>query len=759
MEWIWRKQNKKDPQMEVFQKKANINAIYDDWNISIAADSRYRLYINGKRILDGPCKGTREKRYFDTINIMPFLSVGRNVMTIFVAHYSPSVLLSNAFMAGPTSVVSSEQGVLSVSDSYSVWDTNDTWSCMPFIGYEFSHIISQLSFMEKYDSNRLPEGTFEYDFNPNNWEKPKIFEDFYTGTEYGQKFCEWELQSRSIPLMIESEERFNRIMRCKSNQVLQWNDLLTKKEITIPANTVTWVEVEASSYATAFPYLSVLGGKGTFFAFIYSECYYQKCKDGTIRKGIRDDCNKRAIIAGYKDVFVADGNENTYIPFYYRAFRYIRLEIRTGNEPVKITRFAYIRSKYPLLCKATFETEAKQYGDLWAISINTLNACMYETYIDCPYYEQLQYTLDTVLQMQYTYSISDDDRLARKAIDDFYISQLPSGLIPANAPARVNQIITGFPLFWIFMLENHYIRFEDSFFIKKYLQGADKVIDYFKSHINNYGFVCNTENWNFVDWVDGWKMGVPIKHSNGGNVIYTLMLSATVKSLSFLYEKCCLYSKSKELKEFAEKLSQNVLRYAFDTEEGLFYNEYPFDVNDKKSQHAQIWAVLSDTVKGEDANKLMNKILSHNNLSEVSYCMTYFLLRAADKAGCYQMTQGIWEKFFRLLPLNLQTVPEDDLIQRSDCHGWGAVALYDFIHCGLGIGLDECGVVIIQPKMLWLGHCKGKAPTKSGMISVEWNYKKEIFTLSASCDKMVDFIIIQPNGHTRKYKNTKYVLI
>lgn len=38
---------------------------------------------------------------------------------------------------------------------------------------------------------------------------------------------------------------------------------------------------------------------------------------------------------------------------------------------------------------------------------------MMETFMDCPYYEHLQYIMDTRLQMLFTYAVSNDTGLVK----------------------------------------------------------------------------------------------------------------------------------------------------------------------------------------------------------------------------------------------------------------------------------------------------------------------------------------------------------
>ena len=54
-----------------FKKSFTLDAVCDAL-FEISAQARYKLYINGSFVACGPCKGTREKTYFDTVNVTEF---------------------------------------------------------------------------------------------------------------------------------------------------------------------------------------------------------------------------------------------------------------------------------------------------------------------------------------------------------------------------------------------------------------------------------------------------------------------------------------------------------------------------------------------------------------------------------------------------------------------------------------------------------------------------------------------------------------
>ena len=70
------------------------------------------------------------------------------------------------------------------------------------------------------------------------------------------------------------------------------------------------------------------------------------------------------------------------------------------------------------------------------IGWRTARLCAVETYMDCPYYEQLQYIGDTRIQALVSLFNSGDDRLAKNAIDQLDQSRLPDGVTLSRYPSR-----------------------------------------------------------------------------------------------------------------------------------------------------------------------------------------------------------------------------------------------------------------------------------------------------------------------------------
>ena len=95
-----------------------------------------------------------------------------------------------------------------------------------------------------------------------------------------------------------------------------------------------------------------------------------------------------------------------------------------------------------------------------------------ETYMDCPYYEQLRYVGDTRIQAMVSLYNTGDDRLMRNAITQINYSRMAEGITLSRYPTAKAQEIPTFSLRWIGMLHDYYIYRNDPSFVKQFIPGA-----------------------------------------------------------------------------------------------------------------------------------------------------------------------------------------------------------------------------------------------------------------------------------------------
>jgi len=86
----------------------------------------------------------------------------------------------------------------------------------------------------------------------------------------------------------------------------------------------------AKAMISGYPQLTVSGGLGATIKLTYSEALY----DADMKKG-RSRPGGRPQGAGYFDTFIADGARRSFMPLWWRTWRYAELEIQTGKAPLK----------------------------------------------------------------------------------------------------------------------------------------------------------------------------------------------------------------------------------------------------------------------------------------------------------------------------------------------------------------------------------------------------------------------------------------
>ena len=289
-------------------------------------------------------------------------------------------------------------------------------------------------------------------------------------------------------------------------------------------------------------------------------------------KGNRDEVTGK-IIAGLTDKFLPDGGKSrTFRPLWWRAYRYVEVAVTTADEPVSVDDVRGAFSAYPFQLRATFESDDPVLSKIWDVGWRTARLCAHETYMDTPYWEQLQYVGDTRIQALISLYSTGDDRLVKNAIELFNESRLPDGLTQSRYPTMLPQIIPPFSLFWIGMMHDLYQYGGDAASLRKYLHGAGAVLDWFADRRMPTGLLGRLEWWNFVDWVEGhgFEDGEPPTEKDGGSAILSLQFALALREAADLEAAFGSPETAARYRGLADRVCAAVRRTAWDPAKQLF---------------------------------------------------------------------------------------------------------------------------------------------------------------------------------------------
>ena len=695
-----------------FRKKISLPAKPDRFLLHISADNRYRFFVNGKPVCFGPARGDFYNWYYESIDISDYLKVGENTLAAVV--WNMAELASVAQISNQTAFVVQGDG-----ETEKIANTDQSWKVYQNNAYQ----AVSLDNMERLHSYMVigPGDYIKAAKYPWNWEK-EVFNDLKwksaepitnpepmgSGTDN-----RWTMVPRSIPLMPENLQRFGKIRR--SSAPLGKSDILQgKNAFIIPAGKKVSILLDQGFNTVAYPEILLSKGKGATVKLTYAETLF---KNGV--KGNRDEVEGKTLIGNY-DIFEMDGSsKRLFRPLWQRTYRYLQLDITTAAQALSINDIYGMATGYPFQENASFSSNDPSLKAIWDVGWRTAKLCAGETYYDCPYYEQLQYEGDTRIQALISLYVSGDDRLMRKAINEFYNSRVPEGLTQGRYPSNRIQVIPPFSLYWISMLHDYMMLRNDDHFLRKYMQGVDGILNWYQNQVQpDKQMLGPMKWWHFTDWSKGFTgMGVPPGAEDGNSAILSLQYAYTLRQAAELYQHFGRQGKADECLERAKLIGKGTLKQCYVPMRGLVADS---PEKTSYSQHANIMAVLSDAVAPDQAAKLMTEVLKDQALIQATFYYRFYLNQALKHAGLGNLYYGSLDPWRDMLKAGLTTFAENPDPSRSDCHAWSASPNYDFLAtiCGITPLSAGFGTVQIKPQLGELREVYGKMPSPKGEIAV-----------------------------------------
>jgi alpha-L-rhamnosidase len=717
----------REPLVLHFRRTIDLSTVPESYPVRVSADNRFILYVNGRRVGDGPARGDLTHWRYERFDLAHFLQAGQNLITATVWNFG---------LFAPIAQMSDRTAFLLESEA-----TGDSSISTPngwLVEEEPGHTpldrtsVNLLTYFASGPGEQIDAARYDWNWNSPSatgsaWipvATPMRDSIFPVNTAHSADTTgdnPWGLVPDTLPPMEYSPTPVGEIVRVRMPGGSNLLPIPTLEHpSTLRAGAHFDILLDRKTLTTAYPQLVVSGGKGTKIRITYSEALYDKNE----KKGDRDEVDDR-IARGLSDSFLPDGGAHrVFEPLWWRTWRYLDLDIQTADEPIQLESLKAWFTGYPFEERASFKSGDPDLDKIWEISWRTARLDAHETYMDTPYYEQLQYIGDTRIQALISYSVGGDDRLARQALTAFDESRFPEGLTRSRYPSSLPQTIPTFSLLYIGMLRDYWLYRSDRAFVRSLLPGTRSVLGWFANHQQADGLLDKLPWWSFIDWVSSGE--TPTYDAHNESCMTTLEYLGALEDATDLEHSLGDPLLAARYQARAKQVRSGIYGKCWAADRGLIA-----DNPDRKlfSQQANILAVLYDVIPKDSQQAVLRKMLSvepgttPEGVLSASYYFRFYLARALDHAGMaddYLQSLDPWRK---LLPLHFSTWPEIPGDTRSDSHAWSAHPIYDLLTLVTGVEPASPGfaTVRIAPHLGNLNSITASYPHPAGPIEIKYD--------------------------------------
>jgi len=701
--------------------------------IHVTADERYELFLDGERVGRGSERGDQANWFYESWDLA--LSAGRHVLVARVWSQGDQAAYAQ---------LSAHPGFLLAGEGrfHETFSTGTArWTAKRLGGYGFRSSEDAWGTGWNLD---VDGSTFDWGFKTGGgggWKPVRVLSPGVNGALKNEIERNHMLKPATLPPQLEVRRAVGVVRHVEAVRTLAtrglpvrgvahleseaapWRGLLAGTgRVTVPPRTRRRVIIDLADYYCGYPELTVSKGRGAVIRVLWEEGLYQA---GSPRewararpKGNRNEIEGKFMI-GVGDVFRPDGGgHRTFETLWWQAGRYVEVAVETGAQPLVLERWTLRETRYPLELQSRFAASDHRLARTIPVMVRALQMCSHETYMDCPYYEQLMYVGDTRLEVLATYVAHRDDRLPRKALRLFDQSRLPAGFTQSRYPSRIQQIIPPFSLWWIGMVHDFALWRGDRSFVKTLMPGVRAVTDAFAACRNRDGLVEAPNGWNYMDWVPGWRDGIPPDGDRGVSGVinwqFALILTRVAELEAWVGEQ----ELAVRAYRMAEDLGKASSKAFWEPRRGMLAD----DLGRKHfSEHAQCLALLSRQVPAAMRRRIAYGLLTDPDLARTTIYFSHYLFetyRGLGRADALLDRMRLW---FDLPGMGFKTTLESPEPSRSDCHAWGAHPLFHYFATILGIRPAGLGSpeLVIAPLLGPLEWASGTLAHPLGDVTVD----------------------------------------
>lgn len=747
--WVWGEGQPAQNVFCLFRADVALDFVPDTVRCFIAADTRYQLYINGRFVGRGAPQSQPFLQYYDEREVASFFRPGANSVGVIVNHLGTLPDTRGGLLAEFVD-----------ADGKTLLATDTNWRVIRGAAWEEKTFRFRMNlatpFQEFFDARQMPQRWSESGFDDANWRRATVITGRYTDRPPAVE--PWiRLVPRDIPFMTDNlvlpqsvtvEECLSLRNRIRAEDLsislsqagtpvrhsrIEGAENLCRAagQTTVQGSTAhlqdhtfdgiydPCIVVDFGRVITAYPRLELDGVAGGVIEIGYAE----RLVDGHFNNAIEGQFADR--------LTMRDGPQ-TYQPFTWKAFRFLKLRFRECAQPVTIHALQAEVTTYPFEERGRFKSADETLNAVWDISRYTLRLCSNEFIMDTPWREQGQWLGDVAsVTLGGLYACFGDTRLAAKFLRQSAASQRPMGLL-SNITNSVDHwwkgTIPDYSLWWIMGVWNHYLYTGEARWIHDLYPAALKVMQAHLPYLSEHGLIEEMPLWVFIDWAAVDNRGECAAY----NAIFYGALEALKKMARFKNDA----ESEEKITHLRTLMKQNFGARLFDPQRGCFADaRVDEELSPKTSEHANMaaigWGLCDDDVSAA----IIRRFYEDRSITytEAQPFFTTVVLQALDRVGRFDLAlQIIRERWGERMVARGATSTYEEWtmngswrygdfqpIMRTLSHAWSAHPAEFLIRNLLGLEIIEpgCRKVRLRPQSTFFDY-DVSFPTPQGSLDV-----------------------------------------
>lgn len=502
--WIWLSEGPEGiNQYACFRKTFVLKKDPEKAILSIAADSDYRLKINGIPVYGRQFSDYPRYRSFNEHSIGKILKKGRNLISILSYYRGENSFEYRKGKAGLIFQLDYGDGLIT---------SDRTCKCRlspSFTSGPLPKVTNQMGFTVTFDA-RMEDKWENFPYNDSGWKMAAELSGPIDGY--------WKnIQPRPLPLLkegaflqgeIHSRGVFLRTLKRASAAKSVFHDLKHVEHTAENNRRDVVVDVPEKKRMGAFLIFDI----GREEVGLLHFCVV--APEGTVIDVAHGehlgDLGVRAMIKNreFADRYICRQGLNEFtLPFRRLGCRYLEFHFWNFSEPLTVKKAGIKPIFYPLFRRGCFKSGDTLLNRMYETAVRTLELCMHEHYEDCPWREQSLYAFDSRNQALYGYYGFGEYDFPRESFRLLGWSLRNDGLLELCAPAKVKITIPVFSLVWISALRDHFLFSGQDTLFREFDATIQNILSAFLSKKDKetslYKLFEGKDYWTFYEWAPG----------------------------------------------------------------------------------------------------------------------------------------------------------------------------------------------------------------------------------------------------------------